>query len=149
MRHRLFGKKLGRNHHQRQALLRNLTRSLFTHGSICTTSARAKAVIPLVEKLAHQLVTEPESSAKMAAAPYFPGISAVNRLYRSFRETFSGTTSNFIKVANLHRRQGDDALIVKVSFVKAYQLPALVKPAKIKKPVKPVKEKVKKEKNEK
>jgi large subunit ribosomal protein L17 len=51
MRHRVGGFKLGRNTGHRRALLRALVTSLFKHGRIITTHAKAKAVKPMAEKL--------------------------------------------------------------------------------------------------
>ncbi|ACR80554.1 MULTISPECIES: 50S ribosomal protein L17 [Kosmotoga] len=51
MRHRVKKKKLNRPHSQRLALMRGLARELFEHGTIITTTAKAKAVKPFVESI--------------------------------------------------------------------------------------------------
>ncbi len=51
MRHRVYGKTLGRKTNHRIAMFRNMAVSLFTHGQITTTLPKAKAVQPFVEKL--------------------------------------------------------------------------------------------------
>ncbi len=51
MRHRIAGKKLGRDTEHRIAMRRNMAIALLTHGQITTTLPKAKAVQPLVEKL--------------------------------------------------------------------------------------------------
>lgn len=51
MRHRKFGRTLGRHTHHRRALYRNMAASLFTHGQITTTIPKAKSIQPFVEKL--------------------------------------------------------------------------------------------------
>jgi len=51
MRHRVSGKHLGRTPSHRVALRRNLAASLFQHGTIRTTEAKAKDVRRFVEKL--------------------------------------------------------------------------------------------------
>lgn len=51
MRHRLFGRKLGRKTNHRIAMWRNQAVSLFTHGQITTTLPKAKALQPFVERL--------------------------------------------------------------------------------------------------
>lgn len=127
MRHRLFGKQLGRNHNQRQALLKNLVKSVFDHGSIKTTYAKTQAVISLVEKLSHAITCRPETFAKDELAKIFQSRKRVNEIYSTFKTTFSDQTSNFTKVVKIKRRIGDDALIVKLSFVKPY----VSKPVKI------------------
>lgn len=51
MRHRKKGRKLGRNSAHRKALARNILRSLFEHGTIVTTLAKAKEYAPKADKL--------------------------------------------------------------------------------------------------
>jgi large subunit ribosomal protein L17 len=51
MRHRVYGRKLGRKTNHRKALFRNMAVALFTHGQITTTVPKAKALRPFVEKL--------------------------------------------------------------------------------------------------
>ena len=51
MRHRVAGKKLGRDSAHRKALRRNLVTSLFYNGYVETTEAKAKAVRGYAEKL--------------------------------------------------------------------------------------------------
>ncbi len=51
MRHRVAGKKLNADTQHRLAMRRNLSRSLFLHGRIVTTLAKAKATRRFTEKL--------------------------------------------------------------------------------------------------
>lgn len=51
MRHRRAGKQLSRNTAHRKALRRNMAASLFEHGAIRTTEAKAKELKGFVEKL--------------------------------------------------------------------------------------------------
>jgi len=51
MRHGIKGYKLGRNTPHRQAMWRNMSISLLTHGQITTTLPKAKSLRPFVEKL--------------------------------------------------------------------------------------------------
>ncbi|MFA6134387.1 MAG: 50S ribosomal protein L17 [Phycisphaerae bacterium] len=51
MRHRVFGKQLSRNTSHRRSLRRNMAASLFEHGTIRTTTVKAKELRPFVEKL--------------------------------------------------------------------------------------------------
>lgn len=129
MNHRIFGKKLGRNHHERQALLKSLAKSMFTYGAIETTQAKAKAVVSTVEKLAHTITTKDIVTAQKEMSTYFQDRNFVKNVYTSFKEVFAGQTSNFTKFWKVKVRRGDDALIVKLSFVKPYTLKkAEVKP---------------------
>lgn len=51
MRHRIAGRHLNRTTPHRKALRRNLAASLFEHGTVRTTPAKAKDVRPFVERL--------------------------------------------------------------------------------------------------
>lgn len=51
MRHRVYGRKLGRHTNHRIAMWRNMAIALFTHGQITTTIPKAKSLKPFVEKL--------------------------------------------------------------------------------------------------
>lgn len=51
MRHRVYGRKLGRKTNHRKAMFRNMAVALFTHGQITTTVPKAKALRPFVERL--------------------------------------------------------------------------------------------------
>lgn len=150
MRHRIFGKKLGRNHNQRQALLRNLTKSFLTYGFISTTSAKAKAVSPTINHLCAKIINQPEETAKRELVKIFQSLSRVNFIYSAVKSVYTGS-STFLKQTSIKRRQGDDALIVKLSFTKPVSLtpPPPVKSQKTivkqKKEIKPVPKK--KEKN--
>jgi len=51
MRHRVSGRHLGRSPSHRRAMRRNLAASLFEHGAVRTTEAKAKDIRRFVEKL--------------------------------------------------------------------------------------------------
>lgn len=51
MRHRIAGRHLNRTTPHRKAMRRNLAASLFEHGTVRTTPAKAKDVRPFVERL--------------------------------------------------------------------------------------------------
>lgn len=120
MKHRKFGKKLGRNHNQRQALFRSQVTSIFTHGYIKTTDAKAKALIPLVEKLASIITNKSEVIAQRELAKLIQNRQLVSSIYKNFKTIFVDQKFNFTQVTKIKFRQGDDALIVKLSFIKPY-----------------------------
>ncbi len=122
MNHRKSGRKLSRNTHERQALFRSLARSLFTHGSINTTEAKAKATVRLVEKLANWIITKDQLTAQRELHRYFQNRNFVKNVYQTFKSIFGNQTSNFTKISKIKFRQGDDALIVNFAFVKPYTL---------------------------
>jgi len=127
MKHRIAGKKLGRNFNERKALLKSLTRSMFTHGAIETTEAKVKAVLPMVEKLANTIITKEELTAKRELFKVLQDQHWVNRVVANFKSVFGDQKSNFTTIQKIKHRYGDDALIVKFSFVKAVNFKPEVK----------------------
>ncbi|HPD44578.1 MAG TPA: L17 family ribosomal protein [Candidatus Woesebacteria bacterium] len=118
MKHRISGKKLGRNTNQRKALWLNQVRSMFIYGKIKTTSAKSKSVLPVIEKLGTVIMTQPDLIARRALFRYLQDRTWVNNVYDQFRKVFDGRTANFTKITRIKRRWGDDALIVELSFIK-------------------------------
>ena len=130
MKHRIFGKKLGRNHNERKALFNSLTKAMFISGSINTTQARATAVVSIIEKLSNVIITKPDLYARRELFKVLQDQTWVNNVFKTFKEIFGEQSSNFTKITKIKRRFGDDALIVKLSFVKPIKF-------EIKKEVKP------------
>ena len=143
MNHRKFGKKLGRNHHERQALFKSQTRALFTPGAIETTEAKAKALISIVEGLATTITTKTEVIAQRELGKLIQDRNLVSLIYTNFKAAFGEQKCNFTKMTRIKFRQGDDALIVKLAFVKPYN----AKPVEVKKEEPVKKETVKKVKS--
>ena len=92
---------------------------MFTHGAIETTDAKVKAVVPMVEKLANIIITKEELTAKRELFKVLQDQHWVNRVVTNFKSVFGDQKSNFTTIQKIKRRFGDDALIVKFSFVKA------------------------------
>ncbi len=118
MKHRIFGKKLGRNHNERKALFNSLTKAMFISGFINTTQARATSIVSIVEKLSNTIITKPDLIARRELFKILQNQTWVNNVVINFKETFGQQSSNFTKITKVKRRFGDNALIVKLSFVK-------------------------------
>ncbi|MBI2334821.1 hypothetical protein HYU96_03380 [Candidatus Daviesbacteria bacterium] len=91
MRHKVYGKHLGRDKNERTALFKNLVQSLFLHGSIQTTQAKAKAIKGLVDKIINK------------SKPKDP--------------RFRSRTSGYTSIVNLGPRKGDGAMMVKMTLL--------------------------------
>jgi len=117
MRHRLRGKKLGRNRNQRKALFLGLVRSLFIYGTLKTTTAKTKAVFPLIEKIAHR-ANRGDLADRRFLYRYFQNQSWVNRIVDIIQKNFPDQKGNYIKVTPLFIRKGDRATISRLEFVK-------------------------------
>jgi large subunit ribosomal protein L17 len=129
MRHRIAGRQIGRNINERQSLYRSQLRSLFTNGFINTTAAKAKSILPLAEKIAAAAVRADLNSRRYIFT-FFQDRNVVNNIVTAFTATFPGQTKNFTEMHNVKFRMGDNALIVRLSFIKEVNsLPKVVSKA--------------------
>jgi large subunit ribosomal protein L17 len=118
VRHRKAGFKLSRNHHQRQALFKNLIRSLIISERLNTTTAKAKAIKPLVDKL----MTKAKSgtlAARREVSEFLTDKVTVTKLFDDLAVRVKTRTSGFTRIQRSFRRLGDDTQMVKIEFVDA------------------------------
>jgi len=115
MKHRISGKKLGRNRNQRQALFRSQATGFFTHGHLTTTDAKVKAILPLIERIC-SLAKKNTLSSRREIFKTFQNVKLTNFVVTQINKLYPDTNSNFTRVAKIKRRQGDDALVVKLSL---------------------------------
>lgn len=106
MRHRVAGYKLGRNTSHRRALLRNLVTSLIMEERIETTTAKAKAMKPLVEKMI-TLGKKGDLSARRLAAGYLLTDAAVKRLFDTVGPRFGDRNGGYTRIVRTGVRRGD------------------------------------------
>lgn len=118
MRHRVSGKKLGRNRNERKALFKNLTSSLILHGEIKTTEAKAKAIKRLVDKLVTRAKQQTLSARRLLTA-FLQDKKVVSRLVDEIAPKFKDRQSGFTRILRLGKREGDQAMMVKIEFVNA------------------------------
>lgn len=139
MRHRIFGKQLGRTHNQRQALIRQQVRSIFTYGHILTTEAKAKFIQPVIEKISHQIINSAGLSTNRLLFTYLQDRHLVKGIISAFSPVFAGRLANFTKMTRIKHRQGDNALIVRLEFIKSYRLGVpKIEPKKVIKEIKKI-----------
>ena len=106
MRHRVAGYKLGRNTSHRRALLRNLVTSLIMEERIETTTAKAKAIKPLAEKMI-TLGKRGDVSARRLAHGYLMTDEAVKRLFDTVAPRFGDRNGGYTRIVRTGFRQGD------------------------------------------
>lgn len=117
MRHRVFGKVLGRNHNQRKALLNGLVRSFFTYGRLKTTEAKAKSVLSSIEHLCH-VAQKNTLISRRELYRHLQNHAWVNNVCETIAKEYPEQNGNYTKISKLHFRQGDNALIVRISLTK-------------------------------
>lgn len=108
MRHRVGGKKLGRNSAQRKALLRNLVTSFFEKERIRTTLAKAKATRPLAERMITLAKTN-TLHTKRQALKFIYKKNVVKKLFEDIGPRFTERPGGYTRIVKLGPRAGDGA----------------------------------------
>ena len=116
MRHRKTTKILDRKKAPREAMLRNLATSVILHEKVKTTSAKAKAVKPLVEK-AITTGKEPTLTARRKLLKFFYTEHPVNKILEVLGPKYLERPGGYTRIVKLGTRQGDGAQMVQIELV--------------------------------
>lgn len=116
MRHRKAGRQLGRNSAHRKALFRSLLTALFDHERIETTSAKAKEL----KVLADRMVTLGKSgtlAARRRALTCVWKKDVVAKLFKDIAPRFASRSGGYTRIIKTRRRVGDGAEMVAIELV--------------------------------
>ncbi|HIO69188.1 MAG TPA: 50S ribosomal protein L17 [Nitrospirales bacterium] len=116
MRHRKDGRQLGRNTAHRKALFRSLLTALFDHERIETTSAKAKEL----KGLADRMITFGKSGTLAARRRAFACVwrkDVVAKLFKDIAPRFSSRSGGYTRIIKTRRRVGDGAEMVAIELV--------------------------------
>lgn len=131
MRHRVHGRRLGRDSAHRKALLRNLISELICHEQVMTTEAKARMLRPAAEKVItmakHGLAKGKDDPAaevharRLAAnkvtrfrtveddAGDAVDIDVVQKLFTEIAPRFADRNGGYTRMVKLGKRPGDNA----------------------------------------
>ncbi len=120
MRHRVRGKKLGRNPNQRKGLRLALATALLTHGRIETTRAKADFIRSDVEKLIslakrsklHDNPARVVHAQRIAASRLNNDRELVSKLFNEIAPRFENRAGGYTRILKLGQRKGDAAEMV-------------------------------------
>jgi len=116
MRHRVSGRLFHRTANQRKALLRGLLSSLFLHQKIETTTAKAKEV----KKLAERLVTmgiKGDLHSKRVALSHLPNRAAIAKLFGEIAPRFKERNGGYLRIVKTRSRVNDGAEMAVLEFI--------------------------------
>jgi large subunit ribosomal protein L17 len=125
MRHRVVGKKLGRDGAQRKALRLSLTLALLEHERIETTRAKADFVRGHVEKLitlakrglAHEDPQRAVHARRIAASRLNNDRVVVQKLFDKLAPRYEERAGGYTRIIKLGTRKGDNAEVVLLELV--------------------------------
>jgi len=108
--------KLGRKKEHRERTLRNLATSLVLFEKVRTTEAKAKAVLPTVERLITHALSGSIAGRRQAKAVLFD-MNAVSKLYEDVATRRGERTSGFVRITKLPVRPGDGASMAQLEIL--------------------------------
>ena len=120
MRHRVYGKRLGRSTGHRRAMRRNLISDLFEHERIRTTRAKAASVRGASEKLitlAKHADEDDQVHARRMAAKTLGDPAMVMKLFDEIAPRYTERPGGYTRILKLGPRKGDGAEMVILELV--------------------------------
>ncbi len=107
MRHRVATKKLGRTASHRRAMRRNMASSIIEHERVTTTTVKAKAIRPFVEKLVTLAKVDSVHNRRHAFA-LLRSKEAVLKLFETLGPRFNERPGGYTRILKLSKpRLGD------------------------------------------
>jgi large subunit ribosomal protein L17 len=116
MRHRHKGRQLSRTASHREALLRNMATSLFRHGRISTTTAKAKELRPFAERLI-TLAKRGDLHSRRLAGRKVQDKEILFKLFDSIGPRFAERPGGYTRILKVGHRQGDGAEMALIELV--------------------------------
>ena len=116
MRHACAGRQFGRDTGHRKALLRMLVASLLRNEKIETTSAKAKEIRPLAEKMI-TLGKRGDLHARRQAMSFIQDEAVVRVLFAEIAPRFAERKGGYLRIVPTRRRMGDAAPMAVIELV--------------------------------
>jgi len=116
MKHKVAGRKLGRNPAHRKAMLRNLVTSLLEHERIVTTVPKAKEARKIADKMI-TLGKRGDLHARRQAMSYIRTKSIVVKLFDELSEQYADRQGGYTRIIRTGTRSGDAAPMAIVELV--------------------------------
>lgn len=108
MRHKVAGRKLGRNPSHRRALLRNMVTSFLEHERLVTTLPKAKEIRPLAEKMI-TLGKRDTLHARRQVRAYLLDDATTRKVFETLAPRFGDRPGGYTRIVHLDYRVGDGA----------------------------------------
>jgi large subunit ribosomal protein L17 len=116
MRHRAKGRQLSRTSSHRRALLNNMATSLFEHGRVVTTEAKAQELRPFAEKLI-TLARRGDLHARRLVQRKIKDRETLSRLFSEIGPRFAARPGGYTRILKLGHRDGDGADIARIELL--------------------------------
>lgn len=109
-------RKFGRQKDQRKALMKGIISSLFSHGRITTTLAKAKEYAPMAEKAITKAKTASLHSRRTLMKVFNPDI--VEKLIVEIAPTYKDRNGGYTRIIKIGARKSDSSKMALLELVK-------------------------------
>jgi len=116
MRHGCAGRQFGRDSSHRKALLRMLVTALLKNEKIETTTAKAKEIRPIAEKMI-TLAKRGDLHARRQALSFMHDESVVSTLFAQIGPRFASRNGGYTRIVSTRTRAGDAAPMAVIELV--------------------------------
>ena len=116
MRHRAKGRQLSRTATHKRALLNNMATSLFVHGRLVTTEAKAKELRPFAEKLI-TLARRGDLHARRLVERRIKDRDTLGKLFSEIGPRFAARPGGYTRILKLGHRPGDGADVARIELL--------------------------------
>ncbi len=117
MRHRVKTTRLNRDRAHLDAMLRNMATSIILYEKVKTTRPKAKAVIPVVERLIASSKKQSGFNALRNLNAYLKDKNAYKKVIEVLVDRYKDRSSGFVRITNIGFRAGDNAPMVQIELV--------------------------------
>ncbi|MBI4058948.1 50S ribosomal protein L17 [Candidatus Microgenomates bacterium] len=122
MKKRVFGRKFSRDKGARQVLFRSLATSFIKNDQLETTLPKAKSIKGWLDTLVTKAKKDTLVSRVQLEKELAQDKVAIDKLLKETSARFKGLNSGFTKMARLGVRQGDKAMMVKLTWSRDRQV---------------------------
>lgn len=116
MRHKITGRRLGRNSASRRALFRIMVTDLLRHGAIKTTIAKAKEIGPIAEKMV-TLGKKGTLHDRRQAAAFITDKTVLKSVFDDIAPRYKERSGGYTRITRLGVRAGDAAEMALIELV--------------------------------
>ncbi len=116
MRHNAKGRQLSRTSTHRRAMLNNMAASLFAHGGVTTTQAKAKELRPFAERLI-TLARRGDLHSRRLVERKIKDREILKKLFAEIGPRFAARPGGYTRILKLGHRVGDGADVAKIELL--------------------------------
>lgn len=117
MRHKVKKVRLGSDKDHKTALMRNLAMSVIIYEKIKTTTSKAKAVQPFVERLISIGKQEDKKNAIRELERLLQHKNSSKKILDILVEKYKDRNSGYTRITKLGNRNGDNAPVVQLELI--------------------------------